>query len=85
MSVTCRFPYALLQQLQNDLDTLTRMVHTLQTQVSNDDALLTTLRATVNSMGHAVLSSAETPLTNVFLHPAFTDCTVGTLSYLDVF
>ena len=82
MSVTCRFPYALLQQIQDDLATLTRTVHTLQTQSDSDAVLLQSLQSTVDSIG-AVLSSAETSTTNVFLHPTFTDCVVGTLSYLD--
>ena len=84
MSVTCRFPYALLQQLQNDVESLSRTVRALQTQTDNEDALLHTLRNTVESMG-SVLSSTETDTDNVFLHPTFTDCTVGTLSYLDDF
>ena len=33
----------------------------------------------------SVLSSTETDTDNVFLHPTFTDCTVGALSYLDDF
>ena len=82
MSVTCRFPYALLQQIQDDLATLTRTVHTLQTQSDSDSVLLQSLQSTVDSIG-AVLSSAETSTTNVYLHPTFTDCVVGTLSYLD--
>ena len=82
MSVTCRFPYALLQQIQDDLATLTRTVHTLQTQSDSDAVLLQSLQSTVDSIV-AVLSSAETPTPNVFLHPTFTDCVVGTLSYLD--
>ena len=84
MSVTCRFPYTLLQQLQNDVESLSRTVRALQTQTDNEDALLHTLRNTVESMG-SVLSSTETDTDNVFLHPTFTDCTVGALSYLDDF
>ena len=61
-------------------------VSTLQTQVlvNNKDALLATLWTPVDSMS-AVLSSAETPLTSLFLHPTFTNCTVVTLNYLDNF
>ena len=76
--MTCQFSYALLQQLQNDLDTLKCTVHVLRS------TMMMLFLATVNSMG-AVLSSAVTPLTNVFLHLTFTDCMAGTLSYLDDF
>ena len=66
MSVICWIPYALLQHLQNDLDTLACTVHALQTQVINNDVLLTTFQATVNSMGF-VFFHTEMPLTIVFL------------------
>ena len=82
MSVTCRFPLALLQQIQNDLATLTRTVQTLQT--TTDNSLVLTLQSTVDSIA-AVLSSTQTSIDNVFLHPTFTECTVGTLNYLDNF
>ena len=82
MSVTCRFPFALLQQIQNDLAALTQTVVSLQTQNNSDSVLLESLQSTVNSIS-AVLSSAQTSLSNVYLHPTFTDCTMGTLSYLD--
>ena len=82
MSVTCRFPFALLQQIQNDLAALPQTVVFLQTQKNSDSVLLESLQSTVDSIG-AVLSSAQTSLSNVYLHPTFTDCTVGTLSYLD--
>ena len=49
-----------------------------------DNSLVLTLQSTVDSIG-AVLSSAQTSLDNVFLHPTFTECTVGTLNYLDDF
>ena len=32
-----------------------------------------------------IMLVAETSTSNVLLHPTFTDCTVGTLSYLDDF
>ena len=82
MSVTCRFPLALLQQIQNDLAALTRTVQTLQT--TTDNSLVLTLQSTVDSIA-AVLSSTQTSIDNVFLHPTFTECTVGTLNYLDDF
>ena len=74
MSVTCRFPYALLQQIQNDLAALTQMVHSLQTQNNSDSVLLQSLQSTVDSIS-GVLSSAETSTSNMCLHPTFTDCT----------
>ena len=82
MSVMCRFPLALLQQIQNDLATLTHTVQTLQT--TTDNSLILTLQSTVDSIA-AVLSSTQTSINNVFLHPTFTECTVGTLNYLDDF
>ena len=82
MSVTCRFPLALLQQIQHDLAALTRTVQTLQT--TTDNSLVLTLQSTVDSIA-AVLSSTQTSINNVFLHPTFTECTVGTLNYLDDF
>jgi len=82
MSVTCRFPLALLHQIQNDLAALTRTVQTLQNTTNN--SLVVRLQSTIDSIG-SVLSSTQTSLDNVFLHPTFTDCTVGTLNYLDDF
>ena len=82
MSVTCRFPLALLHQIQNDLAALTRTVQTLQN--TTDNSLVLRLQSTIDSIG-SVLSSTQTSLDNVFLHPTFTDCTVGTLNYLDDF
>ena len=49
MSVMCRFPLALLQQIQNDLANLTRTVQTLQTTTYN--SLVLTLQSTVDSIG----------------------------------
>ena len=82
MSVTCRFPYALLQQIQNDLATLKHTVDTLQTQSNSDDALLHILQDTVHSIG-LVLSGQDNTTTTRYMNSLFTDCTEGTLSYLD--
>ena len=68
MSIHARFPYAFLQQIRDDLNSITKAVQLLQ--------------STVESIG-TVLSGQNTELNNVFSHPTFTDCTVGTLSYVD--
>ena len=81
--MTCIFNYALLQEIQNNIATLTQTVLTFLIQSNNDDTLLHTLQSTVDSIG-AVSSSAETSIANVFLHPTFTG-TIGTLNYLDNF
>ena len=84
MSVTSRFPYALIQQLQKDVESLSRLVTDLQNQntAAADSALIVSLQNTIHSVC-AVLSSTETETDNVFMHPTFTDCTVGVLKYLD--
>ena len=84
MSVTCRFPYALIQQLQKDVESLSKAVAELQSQntAAADGALLLRLQSTIDSVC-AVLSSTETEADNMLMHPTFTDCTVGTLNYLD--
>ena len=66
MSVTCRFPLALLHQIQNDLAALTRTVQTLQN--TTDNSLVLRLQSTIDSIG-SVLSSTQTSLDNVFMHP----------------
>ena len=81
LSVTCRFPFALLQQIQDDLATLTQTIHSFQAQNDNSP-LQQSLQSTVDSIG-TVLASAETSSLNVYLHLTYTNCTVGTLSYLD--
>ena len=62
-TMTYRFPYSLLQQLQNDPDAFTCMVVALQIQskFGNNDTILHVLQSTVDSIG-AFVSSAETPL-----------------------
>ena len=84
MSVTSRFPFALIQQLQKDVETLSRAVTTLQNQneAAANGTLILSLQNTVHSV-YAVLSSTETEADNVLMHPTFTDCTVGMLNYLD--
>ena len=82
MSVTSRFPFALIQQLQKDVESLSRAVTDLQNATAADGALILSLQNTIHSVC-AVLSSTETEADNVFMHPTFTDCTVGVLSYLD--
>ena len=61
MSVTCRFPYALIQQLQKDVESLSKAVADLQSQntAAADGALLLRLQTTIDSVC-AVLSSTET-------------------------
>ena len=84
MYVMCRFPFALIQQLQKDVEVLSRTVADLQAQntAAADGALILNLQNTIHSVC-AVLSSTETNADQVFMHPAFTDCVVGSLSYLD--
>ena len=84
MSVTCRFPYALIQQLQKDVETLSKAVADFQSQntAAADGALLLRLQTTIDSVC-AVLSSTETNADGMLMHPTFTDCTVGALNYLD--
>ena len=52
--MTCRFPLALLHQIQNDLAALTRTVQTLQN--TTDNSLVLRLQSTIDSIG-SVLSS----------------------------
>ena len=82
MSFTSRFPYTLIQQLQKDVDSLSRAVTDLQNTTAADGSLLVSLQNTINSVC-AVLSSDETNANSMFMYPTFTDCTVGTLNYLD--
>ena len=58
-----------------------RAVTSLQNAAA-DGALILSLQNTIHSVC-AVLSSTETDADNVFMHPTFTDCTVGVLNYLD--
>ena len=84
MSVTCRFPYALIQQLQKDVESLSKAVADLQSQntAAANGALLLRMQSTIDSVC-AVLSSTETNANSVLMHPTFTECTVGSLNYLD--
>ena len=52
MSVTSRFPYALIQQLRKDVDSLSKTVSDLQTQstAAADGVLLISLQNTINSV-----------------------------------
>ena len=52
MSVTCRFPFALIQQLQNDVEVLSRAVADLQSQntAETDEALILNLQNTIHSV-----------------------------------
>ena len=82
MSVTSRFPFALIQQLQKDVGSLSRLVTELQNQNADDGVLILSLQNTLQSVC-AVLSSTTTEPDNMFMHPTFTECTVGVLNYLD--
>ena len=82
MSVTSRFPYALIQQLQKDVESLSRAVASLQNQNASEESLILSLQNTLQSVCD-VLSSATTESDNLLMHPTFTECTVGVLNYLD--
>ena len=83
MSVTSRFTFALIQQLQKDVDALSRAVTDLQNQsAAANGSLILSLQNTLQSVCD-VLSSTTTEPDNVFMHPTFTECTVGVLNYLD--
>ena len=58
MSVTSRFPYALIQQLQKDVDALSRAVTDLwnQNTAAADDALILSLQNTINSVCAVLLA-----------------------------
>ena len=81
MSVTSRFPFALIQQLQKDVESLSRAVTNLQTQNATDSALILSLQNTLHSVCAVLSSTTTTEADNVFMQPTFTDCTVGVLNY----
>ena len=76
MSVTCRFPFTLIQQFQNYMEVLSRTVTDLRNQntAAADGALILSLQNTINSVC-VVLSSNETNADYLFKHPTFTDRT----------
>ena len=66
------------------MEALSKTVTDLQNQntAATDSVLILSLQNTIKSVC-AVLSSTETKADHLLMHPTFTDCVVGTLSYLD--